>query len=204
MVALVLSLSACGGDGLPDPESDVYAEAVAAFYTGLAAMQVGEGALAADELERAAERAPGEPAAWANLGLLALRRSDLDAADGRLAQARELAPENGRILYFSGLLERARARPGEAAAYFQQALRDGPEQRAGRLRAGAACGGAGGPRRGRDGCWTPSSPPAPTTSPRFSSGCAWPPKWATRGRCRGSLIVWPPRPRGGRRRSANR
>ena len=120
---LGVSLSACGpSDALPDPASDDYREVVTAFYTGLAAMQVGEGVLAEERLEQATEQAPGEPAAWANLGLLALRRNDLDLADQRLRRARDLAPDNSQVSYFSGLLENVRERPAEAAAYFRQAI----------------------------------------------------------------------------------
>ena len=118
------SLSACGQrDALPEPASDDYREVVTAFYTGLAAMQVGEGVLAEERLEQVTEQAPGEPAAWANLGLLALRRNDFDVAEERLSRARDLAPDNSQISYFSGLLENARERPAEAAAYFRQAIR---------------------------------------------------------------------------------
>ncbi|MGI9175634.1 MAG: FG-GAP-like repeat-containing protein [Rhodothermales bacterium] len=116
-------LSACGpSDALPDPASDDYREVVTAFYTGLAAMQVGEGVLAEERLEQVTEQAPGEPAAWANLGLLALRRNDFEVAEQRLERARDLAPDNSQISYFSGLLENARERPNEAAAYFRQAI----------------------------------------------------------------------------------
>ena len=132
LLFLGASLGACGrGDALPDPASDDYREVVTAFYTGLAAMQVGEGVLAEELLAQATEQAPGEPAAWANLGLLALRRNDLDLADQRLKRARDLAPESSQILYFSGLLASVQEHPAEAAAYFRQAV----NQDAGNVRA---------------------------------------------------------------------
>src|SRR5688572_22059398 len=66
------------GDRLPDPSSETYREAVAAFHTGLAAMQAGVEVVAEEQFLRVTELVPQEPAAWANLGLIALRRTALD------------------------------------------------------------------------------------------------------------------------------
>src|SRR4029434_3130293 len=73
------SLNACrSGDRLPDPSSKTYREAVAAFYTGLAALQAGVEVIAEEQLLRVTALVPQEPAAWANLGLLALRRTAVE------------------------------------------------------------------------------------------------------------------------------
>src|SRR5262245_19951647 len=92
------SFSACrSGDRLPDPSSKTYREAVAAFHTGLAALQAGVEVVAEEQMQRVAALVPQEPAAWANLGLLALRRTAFDLAAARLQKARTLAPESSQI-----------------------------------------------------------------------------------------------------------
>ena len=60
---------------------------------------------AESEFVRVTELAPGEPAAWANLGLLALRQREFDMAVQRLERAGSLAPENSQIKTLMGLLE---------------------------------------------------------------------------------------------------
>ena len=123
IVLLILSLGACTqGGGLPDPSSSAYREAVSAFYTGLAAMEVGEDQRAEAKLTQVTELAPDEPAAWTNLGLLALRRNAYDEADQRLTQARALVPDNSHVLLLSGLLESNRGQPDAAVAYLRQAV----------------------------------------------------------------------------------
>lgn len=122
LVLLVILVGCQRGPSLPDPASETYQEVVSAFYTGLAAMQVGEEVFAEGEFTRVTELASQEPAAWANLGLLALRRNDLDLAGQHLEQARALAPDNSHIQYLSGLLADAQGRTDDAAAYFRRAV----------------------------------------------------------------------------------
>jgi Flp pilus assembly protein TadD len=83
-----------GRDGSPDVSSPTYREAVAAFQSGLAAIQSSAEIVAEEKMQRVTELVPQEPAAWANLGLLAFRRTAFDLAAERLQKARELAPEN--------------------------------------------------------------------------------------------------------------
>ena len=118
-----VSLNACrSGDGLPDPSSKTYREAVAAFYISLAAIQAGIETIAEEHLLRLTQLVPQEPAAWANLGLLALRRTAFDVAAQRLQKARTLAPENSQIQVLSGLLESLQGRLEEAQVYLRQAI----------------------------------------------------------------------------------
>ena len=76
--ALVLWLSGCRSSGLPKPATKAYLDEVKAFYVGLAALQVGDDVRADSTLERATQLAQGEPAGWANWGLLALRQGNFD------------------------------------------------------------------------------------------------------------------------------
>ena len=121
LAVIVLNLAGCGGGGLPDPSSETYREAVSAFYTGVAAMQVAEDQRADAKLLQVTELAPDEPAAWANLGLLALRRNDYDGADQRLTQARALADDDSDIQLLSGILEINRGQAEAALPYLRRA-----------------------------------------------------------------------------------
>ncbi|MBV8672454.1 MAG: VCBS repeat-containing protein [Acidobacteriaceae bacterium] len=111
---------------LPDRTSKTYADYVSAFYVGLAALQVGDDVRAERELGRATQIVPGEPAAWANWGVLALRQRNLDSAGQRLAQAQKLAPKNDHIYYLLGLVEAGRGRSGEAIADLRKAVELNP------------------------------------------------------------------------------
>jgi len=90
---LVGLLASCEpGTGLPDVGSPAYAEAVGAFCKGVAAVQVGANDLAETVLERVTELAPGEPAGWVDLAIVALQRRDVERADERLSRARAGRP----------------------------------------------------------------------------------------------------------------
>lgn len=116
-------LTACRqSDKLPDPASTTYREAVAAFQTGIAAIQAGVEVVAEDKLQQVTKLVPQEPAAWANLGLLAMRRTAYDLAATRLRTARDLAPENSQIQVLSGLFESTQGRLEAAKAYLQRAI----------------------------------------------------------------------------------
>ena len=102
--AAVLFVGCRHSVSLPDSDSDAYREVVVSFYTSLAAVQSGGDLGAADYLARVTELAPGEPAAWANLGLLALRRNELVEAERYLTRATTLAPESAEIHHLRAAL----------------------------------------------------------------------------------------------------
>ena len=120
---LLLAFAACDSNaGLPKPDSKEYRELVTAFYVGLAGLQTGEDVRAKEKLTRATEIAPGEPAAWANLGLLAVRQQEFDTANEKVEKARALAPDNSQIEALLGLIESKRGRLPEAAAHLKRAV----------------------------------------------------------------------------------
>jgi Flp pilus assembly protein TadD len=124
---LTLFSSGCrSSERLPDPSSKAYADFVSTFYVGLAALQVGDDVRADANLGKATQMVPGEPAAWANWGILALRQRSFDAAEQRLDRARELAPNNDRIYYLLGLLESDRGNSAKAIADLRQAIQLNP------------------------------------------------------------------------------
>lgn len=128
-VALAATLVIFGcrkGGRLPAPSSPVYADFVSNFYVGLAALQVGDDVRADDRLGQATRLVPGEPAAWADWGILALRQRNFDAAAQRLERARTLAPKDDRIYYLLGLLESNRGDSAQAISDLRTAVKLNP------------------------------------------------------------------------------
>jgi tetratricopeptide (TPR) repeat protein len=118
-----IGIAACDRPpGVPEPGSPAYQEAVGAFFTGVAALQVGEAGLAEAALVRVTEIVPREPAAWADLGLISLQRNALETAAERLDRARALAPDNSAIQLLSGLTARERGRTRAATEHLRRAV----------------------------------------------------------------------------------
>jgi Tfp pilus assembly protein PilF len=123
----VLSLCGCrSGVKLPTKSSKEYAEAVSAFYIGLGALQVGDDVHAESKLLEVTTLVPGEPAGWANWGVLALRQRKLDVAAQRIERARTLAPKNDQIYQLLGLLESSRGNSAAAIADWRKAVEMNP------------------------------------------------------------------------------
>jgi len=124
LVLLLATLTAAcrRGEKLPAQSSQEYRDAVRAFYVGLAALQAGEEGRAEEGLTRVTQLAPGEPAAWANLGLLAIKQREFDAAAARLEKARGLAPENSRIILMQATLASSRGNLAEATSLLRRAV----------------------------------------------------------------------------------
>lgn len=120
---LVLLMPGCNSRSkLPSTGSSTYSEFVTAFYTGLAALQVGDDVRADTYLSKATQIVPGEPAAWGNWGILALRQRNFDVASQRFEQAQKLAPQNDALYYLIGLLEAGRGNTAQAISNFRKAI----------------------------------------------------------------------------------
>jgi Tfp pilus assembly protein PilF len=127
LFACALMASGCrSSNRLPAVGSKGYIAFVSTFYTGLGGLQVGDDVLAEEKLSQAAKLAPGEPAAWVDWGVLALRQRSFDAAAERLKRAHELAPNDDRIDYLLGLLEAGRGNSEAAIASLREAARQNP------------------------------------------------------------------------------
>ena len=123
LAALVLLLSGCHShSGLPKASSKAYEQFVSTFYVGLSALQVGNDTLADSSLQQATQIAPGEPAAWADWGILALRQRNFEPATERFNRAVKLVPQNSRIYYLLGLLNSARGDSQAAIDYYRKAV----------------------------------------------------------------------------------
>lgn len=122
--AACLLVSGCHShSGLPAPSSKAYEQFVSDFYVGLSALEVGNDVLADSSLQQATQIAPGEPAAWADWGILALRQRNFDPAAERFNRALKLAPQSGRIYYLLGLLGSARGDSQAAIDNYRKAAR---------------------------------------------------------------------------------
>jgi Tfp pilus assembly protein PilF len=126
-MVLAVSLCACSsGNKLPPKSSKEYAAAVSAFYIGLGALQVGDDIHAENKLSELTTIVPGEPAGWANWGVLALRQRKLDDAAQRLEHACSLAPDDDQIYQLLGLLESSRGNSAKAIADWRKAVEINP------------------------------------------------------------------------------
>ena len=112
---------------LPTRSSPQYNEIVRTFYIGLAALEVGHDVQADAKLAQFTQLAPGEPAGWANWGLLALRQQNFDTAAERLERARSLASDNSNIYYLVGLLESTRGKTAESITALRKAVELDPK-----------------------------------------------------------------------------
>ena len=108
--------------GLPAASSKAYGQFVSAFYIGVSALQVGNDVLADTSLRQATQIAPGEPAAWADWGILALRQRNFEPAADRFNSALKLVPRNSRIYFLLGLLNSARGDSQAAIDSYRKAV----------------------------------------------------------------------------------
>ena len=122
VIGSLFFLYACSTPDLPDPGSSTYQEVVTAFYSSVASVQSGEDAGAQDNLAKVIDLAPGEPAAWYNLGLIALRQNDFEEGEARIRQAVLLAPENGQAHRLLGAMELAMGNMDEGMAALRKAI----------------------------------------------------------------------------------
>jgi len=122
LLLVAIAAAACQSDHVPRPNTEEHTQAVTSFYTGVSALQVGENYRAEQQIKTTAKLAPGEPAVWANRGLIAVQKGDLETAASHVERARSLAPESSRIQLLSGLLERERGRYEAALSRLRRAV----------------------------------------------------------------------------------
>ena len=113
--------------GLPSPSSKSYEQFVSSFYVGVSALQVGNDVLADSSLQQATQIVPGEPAAWADWGILALRQRNFQPALERFDRALELMPNSSRMYFLLGLLASAQGETQQAIDYYRRAVNLNPK-----------------------------------------------------------------------------
>src|ERR1700693_5734499 len=122
VVGAYLLLRSTSTRGLPSADSRAYEETTKSFYRVLAQLQVGLLDAAKREFTRATELAPGEPAAWANLGITHLRLGEFDAAAAPIAKAAALVPGQSDVAFLQGRLETSRGRLDQGIAHLRRAV----------------------------------------------------------------------------------
>jgi len=126
-ILLVVIHSGCSQEEqVPIEETETYAEAVSDFYLSLGAIETDQALFAFNKMNDVASLYPEEPAAWANLGVYAMRQGNYELAADRLSKARELAPENADILFLSALLENNRGDLEKSIEYLREASKADP------------------------------------------------------------------------------
>lgn len=127
LTVVLIAVSCRPGEDPSDPSSDAYAQAVADFYMSLGASQTDQARFAFNKMNDVARAFPEEAAAWANLGVYAMRQGNYDLAEERMQQARDLMPEQPEILFLSSILESRRGNVGESVNYLREAADAAPE-----------------------------------------------------------------------------
>ncbi|QEL13524.1 CRTAC1 family protein [Limnoglobus roseus] len=136
IAAAVLALVAAGAvvyfvtnrrpPALPGPGDPTYEQYVDAFELGGAALDVEVVDVAEQNLNRAIDLIPQEPAAWVNRALLDLRTGRRPEAERDLTQAEKLAPGNVAVVKLRAFYEENRGRFSEAAEGLRKVVGDEP------------------------------------------------------------------------------
>jgi Tfp pilus assembly protein PilF len=121
-VTCIFLTVSCSGEDTVTVDDEAYQTAVSDFYVSLAASQTEEARFAFNKMNEVATAFPQESAAWANLGVMAMRQGNYDLADERFGQARERTPENSTVLFLSGLFESRRGNIDAAVVNLRSAL----------------------------------------------------------------------------------
>lgn len=104
-VLLVVLIHGCSdSDESATSDASMYEQAVSDFYMSLGASQTDQIRFAFNKMNDVAQAYPEEPAAWANLGVYAMRQGNFDLAKDRIDRAIELLPSNVDLLYLGGLI----------------------------------------------------------------------------------------------------
>lgn len=120
-------LSGCSAPENRTLNQEEYIQAVSDFHVSLAASQTDEARFAFNKMNEVAVAYPEEAAAWANLGVYAMRQGNFDLAAERIETAVNLEPGHADILYLAGLIESGRGHLEEAVSYFRRAAYADPE-----------------------------------------------------------------------------
>jgi len=127
LLLLIFLYSCSTAEEKPVEETSEYEQAVSDFYVSLGASQTDEARFAFNKMNEVAQAFPEEAAAWANLGVYAMRQGNFDLAADRIAQAVELKPENADLLYLAGLIESRRGNTEQAITYLRNGVEAAPD-----------------------------------------------------------------------------
>lgn len=120
------SFSCTSSDPLELHETDEYRKAVSDFYISLGASQTDETRFAFNKMNDVAQAFPEEAAAWANLGVLAMRQGNYDLAEDRFNRSLELEPNHPDLLFLSSIMESMRGNTDRSVAFLRRATESDP------------------------------------------------------------------------------
>lgn len=124
LIVILVVLSGCSSEPVkPDIHSEKYKQAVSDFYLALAAIQSDHALFAVKKMKKVADAYPDEPAAWANLGVFAMRQGNFELANKHLKKAIDQVPNNGNVQFLAGILESRQGNIDEALNHFNKAAR---------------------------------------------------------------------------------
>ncbi len=127
ILSLFLAMACASESDDPGQDSDTYREAVSNFYVSLAASQTDEARFAFNKMNEVAQAYPEEPAAWANLGVYAMRQGNFELSAERFETALELMPNQPDILFLAGMLESRRGDLDQSISYYRRGIEADPE-----------------------------------------------------------------------------
>ncbi|HYW34310.1 MAG TPA: tetratricopeptide repeat protein, partial [Balneolaceae bacterium] len=104
-----------------DTSSANYRKAVSAFYVSLAAEETDHLNFAVNHMIKVTKLYPDEPAAWANLGVMALQQGNFKFAQKKLENAQKKAPKNADIEFLIGLMKSRQGNIKEALKALKKA-----------------------------------------------------------------------------------
>jgi hypothetical protein len=102
--------------------SETYQKAVNDFRVSLAASQTDESRFAFNKMNDVVLAYPQEAAAWANLGVMAMRQGNRDLSISRFERALQEQPDHPDILWLIGDAQSRFGASEEAVNYFEQAI----------------------------------------------------------------------------------
>lgn len=127
LLLIFLFYSCTSAEEVPIQNTEEYEQAVSNFYVSLGASQTDEARFAFNKMNEVAQAFPEEAAAWANLGVYAMRQGNFDLAADRISTAAELRPEHADILYLAGLIESRRGNTEQSIAYLRRGIEAAPD-----------------------------------------------------------------------------
>lgn len=123
IIPLLLLFTSCRpGEPAEITETAEYKQAVSDFFVSLAAAQTDEARFAFNKMNDVAQAFPQEAAAWANLGVMAMRQGNYDLAVDRMERARNSLPDHPDILYLSSIVESMRGDTQSAIAFLREGI----------------------------------------------------------------------------------
>ena len=128
-IGTILYSSCSKADEAVQDEADAYRNAVADFYMGLAASQTDEERFAFNKMNDVVRTFPEEAAAWANLGVLAMRQGNFDLAEDRLGRALELQPQHPELLFLNSTMESIRGNTELSINFLRMGIEGSPDHK---------------------------------------------------------------------------